>query len=211
MIKTAGMWVGGAVLAGLVIAGALWVHGLKPDAAAIEEGSAFAAAHNIMMAGMMGKDVVYSGNTDADFAMLMTAHHHGAIDASEVELKYGVDPNIRAFASKVIASQQPQIDQMSKWRQIHPSAAATPDAEAERAAFVDANTRMMNGMMAHGMGHSGKADLDYARMMIPHHQGAVDMSQIELKYGTDPELRRLAQAIITDQQAEIATMKGWKP
>lgn len=50
---------------------------------------------------------------------------------------------------------------------------------------------------------SGNYDRDFAAMMVPHHQGAVDMARIELQYGKDPVLRRLAQAIIVEQLQEI--------
>jgi hypothetical protein len=53
---------------------------------------------------------------------------------------------------------------------------------------------------------TGNSDVDFALMMIPHHQGAVDMAKVELKYGTDPRLRRLAQEIIVTQQSEVALM-----
>ena len=53
---------------------------------------------------------------------------------------------------------------------------------------------------------SGDADRDFARMMIPHHQGAIDMAIAELRYGRDQRLKRLAQEIIVDQQQEIAVM-----
>jgi uncharacterized protein (DUF305 family) len=46
--------------------------------------------------------------------------------------------------------------------------------------------------------------------MIPHHQGAVDMAKIELQYGNDPELRKLADQIVSSQQSEIALMKDWQ-
>jgi uncharacterized protein (DUF305 family) len=52
----------------------------------------------------------------------------------------------------------------------------------------------------------GKADADFARMMIPHHQGAVEMAKVELQFGADPNLRRLAQGIIVTQQSEIDVM-----
>ena len=55
---------------------------------------------------------------------------------------------------------------------------------------------------------NGDADHDFAAMMIPHHQGAVDMAKAQLLYGKNPVLRRLAQEIIVSQGAEIAVMRG---
>ena len=56
---------------------------------------------------------------------------------------------------------------------------------------------------------SGNSDVDFVRLMLPHHQAAVDMAKTELLYGKDPQMRRLAQEIITDQQLEIELMQGW--
>jgi uncharacterized protein (DUF305 family) len=56
---------------------------------------------------------------------------------------------------------------------------------------------------------SGNSDVDFVRLMIPHHQAAIDMAKTELLYGKDPQMRRLAQEIITDQQSEIELMQRW--
>jgi uncharacterized protein (DUF305 family) len=56
---------------------------------------------------------------------------------------------------------------------------------------------------------SGDNDVDFVRLMIPHHQAAIDMAKTQLLYGKDPQMRRLAQEIITDQQLEIELMQGW--
>jgi uncharacterized protein (DUF305 family) len=56
---------------------------------------------------------------------------------------------------------------------------------------------------------SGNSDVDFVRLMIPHHQAAIDMSKTQLLYGKDPQMRRLAQEIITDQQLEIELMQRW--
>ena len=66
-----------------------------------------------------------------------------------------------------------------------------------------AMARMEDAMMAPA---SGNADRDFAAMMIPHHQGAVEMAEAELRFGNDPVLRRLAQGIIVEQRQEIAVM-----
>jgi uncharacterized protein (DUF305 family) len=71
----------------------------------------------------------------------------------------------------------------------------------------DAMHVMHRGM--HNAPRTGDPDSDFVNMMIPHHQGAIDMAKTQLLYGTDPQMRRLAQAIITDQQSEIARMHLW--
>ena len=56
---------------------------------------------------------------------------------------------------------------------------------------------------------SGNGDADFVKLMIPHHQAAIDMAKTQLLYGKDPQMRRLAQEIITDQQSEIELMNLW--
>jgi uncharacterized protein (DUF305 family) len=55
---------------------------------------------------------------------------------------------------------------------------------------------------------SADADRDFARAMIPHHQGAIEMAKLELLYGSDPRLHRLAQGIMVEQSQEIAVMRN---
>ena len=56
---------------------------------------------------------------------------------------------------------------------------------------------------------SGNSDVDFVRLMLPHHQAALDMAKTQLLYGKDSQMRRLAQEIITDQQSEIELMERW--
>ncbi len=56
---------------------------------------------------------------------------------------------------------------------------------------------------------SGDNDVDFVELMLPHHQAAIDMAKTELLNGKDPQMRRLAQEIITDQQSEIELMQLW--
>ena len=73
-------------------------------------------------------------------------------------------------------------------------------------AFAEANMKMHKDMT---MEFTGDADVDFVRGMIPHHQGAIDMAEIELKYGKNPQTRKLAKDIIGAQKKEIAFMKSW--
>lgn len=80
-------------------------------------------------------------------------------------------------------------------------------ADAE-SAFVAENAAAMDKMMAAmEVKPSGDIDRDFVEMMVPHHQGAIDMAQAELRYGRNEQLRRIAQEIIVDQQQEIAAMR----
>jgi uncharacterized protein (DUF305 family) len=81
-----------------------------------------------------------------------------------------------------------------------------PAATLADKAFAASMKRMMNSM---DVKPTGKPDNDFVRMMIPHHQGAIDMTKVELQYGTDPELRQLATDIVAAQEKEIAQMKAW--
>ena len=82
-----------------------------------------------------------------------------------------------------------------------------PLTEVERSflASTQASMRtMMNGMQGRPQ---GDVDQDFIGQMIPHHQGAIDMAKAELRYGRNEQLRRIAQEIIIEQQAEIAVMQ----
>jgi uncharacterized protein (DUF305 family) len=86
----------------------------------------------------------------------------------------------------------------------HASSTAAPPNDSFSASMHDAMARMDQGMAA---GCTGDPDHDFAAMMIPHHQGAVDMALVELRFGHDERLRRLAQGIIVEQRQEIAVMQ----
>jgi uncharacterized protein (DUF305 family) len=67
----------------------------------------------------------------------------------------------------------------------------------------------MDMMKSMGAPLTGEADVDFARNMIPHHQAAIAMAKIELEHGKDPELKKMAEKMIADQEKEISSMKAW--
>ena len=82
-----------------------------------------------------------------------------------------------------------------------------PRAKSFMHAMKDSMERMDNGMKSAPM--NGNIDHDFATMMIPHHQGAIDIAKAELLYGKDPVMKRLAEEIVVDQQSEIQAMQLW--
>jgi uncharacterized protein (DUF305 family) len=96
---------------------------------------------------------------------------------------------------------------LATWQQVSRSRSRDTAAEQQWSEFVD-NMHKMHSAMA-SVQPSGDAGMDFVRLMLPHHQAAIDMAKSQLIYGKDPQVRRLAQEIITDQQAEIELMQLW--
>lgn len=83
-----------------------------------------------------------------------------------------------------------------------PAATGSPANEAYRAANLSMHEAM-------NIEFTGNADIDFARGMIGHHRGAIDMARIVLEHGEDPELRTLAEEVIEAQEAEITFLQNW--
>ena len=88
-----------------------------------------------------------------------------------------------------------------------PVAAPGADTSPSTKAFKAADENVMKDM---DRPMSGNADRDFVAGMLPHHGGAVDMARVEIQYGKDPEMLRLARGIIAAQEKEIALMKTWQ-
>jgi hypothetical protein len=82
-----------------------------------------------------------------------------------------------------------------------------PNADPNWSELIASMEQMHMAMGA--VQRSGNSDVDFVRLMLPHHQAAIDMAKTQLLYGKDAQMRRLAQEIITDQQLEIELMQRW--
>jgi uncharacterized protein (DUF305 family) len=124
-----------------------------------------------------------------------------------ISMRRSLLPFATVTAMVCLAAAPAPADEQQATAPAATAAIASQDPRADEAPFLAENSAAMDTMMA-GMNvkPTGDVDVDFAAMMIPHHQGAIDMALAELRYGKNEQLRRIAQEIIIDQQQEIAAM-----
>lgn len=143
-----------------------------------------------------------SGNPDNDFAAMMKMHHMSAIEASQVELSQGKDASIKAMAQKMLDDQQREVAEFNTFLSGH-------NAHGGGDAFYKEAMASMSKMDV-AMDHSGSIDKQFVTMMIPHHQGAIDMSKAYISSGAhEAKMKALANNIIVSQQKEIKELQAW--
>lgn len=96
---------------------------------------------------------------------------------------------------------------LAAWRQVSQARSPATASDPQWSEFM-ANMHKMHSAMV-SVQPSGNADMDFVRLMLPHHQAAIDMAKSQLIHGKDSQVRRLAQEIIADQQSEMELMQLW--
>lgn len=164
------------------------------------------------------KTMVDLGPADAKYDLrfidAMVPHHQGAVEMATDALSKSQRPEIKQLARYIITDQNQEIAQLKQWRQAwYPKAGATAMVyDSQMGNTMAMSPTQMQGMMMKGNLGPANAqyDLRFLNAMIPHHQGAVAMAQDALNKSRRPEIKSLAQRIITNQQREIAQMKQWR-
>jgi len=112
-----------------------------------------------------------------------------------------------AFAAVVVSVRSGKMQSLADYIA---AICATPlwSPSSEEAPYLSENISAMTKMMIDmGITPSGDVDHDFVAMMVPHHQGAIEMAQAVLRYGRNEQLRRLAQEIVVTQRQEIVAMR----
>lgn len=143
-------------------------------------------------------------NADMQFTMMMIPHHEQAVEMSDMILdKDLIDERVVTLADQIKAAQGPEIELMETWLDDW----GTP--MGDMADMDHGGDGMMSGtdMQALEEASGVEASRLFLEQMIVHHEGAIEMAQSEVDNGQNPDVISLAEAIITSQAAEIATME----
>lgn len=148
-----------------------------------------------------------TGDATLDFLYEMKPHHEAAVSMSENLLKYGSNEAVKQLAATIIKDQligTGEIEALIQKLKGNPQVDKAKEAEYLKA-YHKIHDQMIDAM--EDVKPSGNIDRDFLNQMIPHHEGAVAMSENILKYTANSEVKKLAQGIITNQQKQIAEMK----
>jgi uncharacterized protein (DUF305 family) len=173
-----------------------------------------------LSAGMMGSPaaVASASTADVSFAQLMIPHHQQAVQMADLAITNASSPQVQKLAEQIKAAQDPEISMMESWLTGWGVGDQMQGMDASAPANGDMGGMDMGGMSASGMMTQQELDrlskatgTDFDRMwlqmMIAHHQGAVTMAQQVLDTTTNPDVQKLAQAVVDGQTTEIDTMQ----
>jgi uncharacterized protein (DUF305 family) len=159
----------------------------------------------IMHQMMMNMDTVpKTKDPEIDFLRMMRVHHQGAINMANLELQEGKNDSLKRTAQKIIKEQQAEIADFSAYLATHSANNAVPAFNMETEENMMKMTKTADVQFI-----TGDIDNDFATLMIPHHQGAIENATTYLKYGNDEQVQVWAEKIIKTQKMEIIELSNW--
>jgi uncharacterized protein (DUF305 family) len=141
---------------------------------------------------------------DRAFVAEMIPHHRSAVEMAEIAAQRSERGEIAELAEDVISTQNAEIDQLQGFERRF------ADAGIEQGELGMAAHEMGAGVDAAMLRDAEPFDREFIDAMIPHHQGAIRMARVELAQGENPDVKRLAEAIIAAQSSEIDQMNQWR-
>ena len=153
-------------------------------------------------------------NYELRFVDAMIPHHQGAVEMAQEVLAKSQRPEMKKLAQDIITAQNREINQMKQWRKAwYPKADSKPMAwHAPMNHMMAMSPEQMQAMMMKGDLGAADAEFDlrFLNAMIPHHEGALVMAKDVQSKSKRPEMKKLAQDILSSQQKEIDQMKQWR-
>lgn len=164
-----------------------------------------------------------TGNVDQDFANMMIVHHQGAINMSNQVLQSGDNDEITSRARELITRKQQEMEQLQQYASNQQGTTDQTGTTGQEGTSNQQGATGQQGDPAQQLRAAtegtmeqlqqqelnGDADHDYAHLLIMHFEDAIEMAQVELQHGQDPELKRLAQQIVDENQRQISELETW--
>jgi uncharacterized protein (DUF305 family) len=149
--------------------------------------------------------------TEQAFLKAMIPHHEAAVQMANVAKQRGQQRETKTLAVDIVAAQSDEIMQMERIHKRLFGSEITPDPEAhEQLGLSPEQAGMDHAGAAEGLGTARPFDRAFIDEMVPHHQGAIRMARALEAKVQDPEVKRLAEAIIRTQSSEIRRMNAWR-
>jgi uncharacterized protein (DUF305 family) len=179
----------------------------NPDAKA--QGGSEAASTTLAGQGASGSAPARGADLDRAFINGMAAHHQGGIDMAKVEIDNGADARVKAFAERIVTTQQRDISELTEM--ARKTYQFTPDRQHEgpMGSLMGVPVTTDMAAMRKEVEAARGVDLDHKFLMIMrvHHAAAIPMADEEARFGADQTLRELAVLMIGTQSREIGEMQ----
>lgn len=146
-----------------------------------------------------------NSDPDVDFAKMMVMHHQGAINMANEEIANGKDAEMKAIAQKIKSEQEKEIQEFNAFLSSY-----VPDQPMNMKFHMEVMASMEKmGRESDLRVITGDTDQDFAQLMIPHHQAAMENAKSVIEHGNSPVIKAMAQKIIQSQMMDIKELQEW--